>query len=129
MDNFGFSHVFENSTTIDIKRFPKLFKQRVIDCFIQEWFSSIGSSPVLEEYTYFKSSFQYESYLDILPFDIRFYMTRIRISAHSFRMQTGRFGSNYIPKNERLCTCCNTRDIEDIYHFILVCPLYKDLRT
>lgn len=50
LDDFGFSYVFGNSDTIDIKIFPKLFKRRFIDCFIQEWFSSIGSSPVLEEY-------------------------------------------------------------------------------
>ena len=93
MHNFGFSQVrvFENSDTIDINRFQQLFKQRVIDCFIQEWLSSIGISPVLEEYKYFKSSFHYESYLDILHFGIPFYMTRIRISAHSLRIQTGRF--------------------------------------
>ena len=30
--------------------------------------------------------------------------------------------------SERLCTLCNTGLCEDEIHFLLVCPLYKDLR-
>ena len=128
LDEYGLSYVFNNSDGIDVKLFPKLFKRRVTDCFKQDWNASIGRSPILEEYRHFKSGINYESYLDILPYDLRFYFTRIRISAHSLRIQTGRFGNNYVPRNERFCNCCNTRDIEDVYHFILICPLYDELR-
>ena len=27
-----------------------------------------------------------------------------------------------------MCTFCDTSEIEDEYHFVLVCPLYRDLR-
>jgi len=27
---------------------------------------------------------------------------------------------NAVPRNERYCNCCNTFDIEDLYHFIIV---------
>ncbi len=31
----------------------------------------------------------------------------------------------YIPKNEHRC---NSNDIEDDYYFVIVCPLYTDIR-
>ena len=33
-----------------------------------------------------------------------------------------------IPANERICKCCNMKVVENEYHFILVCPGYKDIR-
>ena len=33
-----------------------------------------------------------------------------------------------IARYNRLCKCCSRNDIEDEYHFILVCPCYLDLR-
>ena len=52
----------------------------------------------------------------------------MRISAHSLRIHTGRYGRNAIPRNERLCLACGSGDIEDIFHFICVCPCYNELR-
>ena len=43
-------------------------------------------------------------------------------------IHTGRFGVNRIPRNERYCLFCNEHDLEDIFHFVLKCPLYADIR-
>ena len=56
------------------------------------------------------------------------FISRIRLSAHSLRIQTCRYSRNRLPRNERYCQCCNTLDIEDEYHFILICPCYNDIR-
>ena len=122
LDNYGFSHVFYNPNPIYLEKFPCIFKQRVIDCFIQDWYRSIESSAALEEYKHFKNHFGYEPYLDILSNNYRFFLTRMRLSSHSLRIQTGRYGRNKIPRNERICQCCNTNDIEDVFHFICICP-------
>ena len=39
---------------LDLTNFPCIFKQRVIDCFIQELYGNVNNSTVLEEYKYFK---------------------------------------------------------------------------
>ena len=31
-------------------------------------------------------------------------------------------------RNERICTMCNKKSIEDEYHFILECDRYSDIR-
>ena len=50
------------------------------------------------------------------------------MSSHSLRIQTGRYGQNRIPRNERLCLCCGSCDIEDEYHFICICSKFETSR-
>ena len=66
LNEYGFSYVFTDTTNLDLTNFPCLFKQCVIDCFIQEWYGNVNNSTVLEEYKYFKNGFEYEKYLDML---------------------------------------------------------------
>ena len=112
-----------------MESFIIIFKQRVIDCFLQEWQESINNSSILVEFKHFKRTFTYEYYLDSVPFELRFYITKLRLSAHSLKIQAGRYGPNRIPRNERYCTFCDLHDVEDFYHFVLICPLYAPLRV
>ena len=59
---------------------------------------------------------------------LRLYFTRLRLSMHPLRMQTGRYARNNTPREERYCLVCNSTDIEDEYHFICICPCYTDIR-
>ena len=46
------------------------------------------------------------------------------------RVETGRYGRNRSERNERKCLlCANSNDIEDEYHFIILCNVYDDLRV
>ena len=128
LNEYGYSFVFTDAFNVDLTNFQCIFKQRVIDCFFQDWYGKINNSVVLEEYKYFKNGFGYEKYLDMLRSDLRFYISRFRLSVHSLRIQSGRYARNAIPRNERYCLCCQTTNIEDMFHFIFVCPCYRELR-
>ena len=54
-------------------------------------------------------------------------LTRFRTSSHSLLIETGRH--NGTPRDERICKSCNTKQIESEYHFLLVCPFYRDIRA
>ena len=41
-------------------------------------------------------------------------------------MEQGRYSN--IPRSERKCNICGNNDIEDEFHFVLICPTYRDLR-
>ena len=125
---YGFAESFTHSDKLNCKIFPSIFKQRLIDNYTQEWHTSIENSNVLDLYRNCKTNLSYESYLDVLPHSLRMFISRIRLSAHSLRIQTCRYSRNRLPRNERYCQCCNTLDIEDEYHFILICPCYIDSR-
>ena len=57
----------------------------------------------------------------------RIELTRFRLSADRLAIETGRWHKpNKIPRNERKCCVCKT--LEDEFHFLLECSIYKNLR-
>ena len=93
------------------------FKQRVINCFIQDWLSTVQNTAALNDYSLIKHTFGYEPYLDILSRDMRIYFTRLRFSTLNLRIETVRYRNIPVPRSEKFCPCCNATDIEDSYHF------------
>ena len=92
----------------------------------------IAQDKKLKLYASFKSSFKFEPYLDILSdFRIRSVLAKLRLSAHTLQIETGRFCKIKTPRNERFCQYCkalNISTVEDEIHFFLTCPLYNDER-
>ena len=43
-------------------------------------------------------------------------------------LYTGRVGVNRLPRHERLCLKFNLQDVEDVYHFVWICPKYRTIR-
>ena len=60
-----------------------------------------------------------------IPMHIKKYITKIRLSSHNLHVESVR--TNNTPRSERKCFFCNN-DIEDEFHFVLMCPVYVDLR-
>ena len=46
-------------------------------------------------------------------------LSKLRISAHKHAIDGGRYLK--IPKQERICTACNSGEVEDDEHFLLNC--------
>ena len=128
LSNHGFSYIFEDAENVDFKSFICIFKQRITDNFIQEWSQSMQTNHVLTTYVLFKNNLHYESYLDLLPSSLRMFFCRLRLSVHPLRIQTGRYGRNRIARDQRYCLFCNSHDIEDEYHFMLICPFLEEIR-
>ena len=54
-------------------------------------------------------------------------MAKLRLSSHTLNIEIGRH--NKIDRQDRKCIRCNSNDIEDEFHFVLVCPDYINLRN
>ena len=80
----------------------------------------------MDKYRLFKIEFCYEKYLDVLYPKARNMFCKFRCSSHNLMVEKGRFDD--IERRNRLCEFCNMNCIEDEFHFLLVCPLYRDLR-
>ena len=52
--------------------------------------------------------------------------TKFRLASHDLAIERGRYEN--IDRNERICRCCNGNFVESEYHFLLVCPFYRELR-
>ena len=73
----------------------------------------------LELYLSFKDNFGKESYLELNNYRNKNAITKMRISAHSLPIETGRYTGT--PREERLCPLCKT-GIGNELHYLLDCP-------
>ncbi len=130
LNSLGLGDTWANQETIDHKAFVSVFKQRIIDCFIQKWRGDIEASNVLTFYRHIKVNFEFENYLNVVKNDtLRKCLTRLLLASHGLRIETGRYGRNRIERNLRVCALCDSTDIEDAYHFVIVCPALTHIRT
>ena len=81
---------------------------------------AFNNSPGLSVHCRFKHNVNQEKYLNVIQENkYRIALSQFRISAH-LQIERGRYEN--VPRTERKCKVCNE------YHFLLVCPAYKDLR-
>ena len=74
-----------------------MFKERLIDCFKQTWFSDIENNRVLNSLNIFvKPNFGVEEYIKTISKGNRSLLTRLRISSHNLRIESGRYGRNRV---------------------------------
>ena len=80
------------------KQFISLFKQRVTDCFLQNLFSDVNSYSVLDSlYKHVTHNFEIEFYVcNILSRRVRIALTKVRVSSHMLRIESGRYDKNRI---------------------------------
>ena len=121
----GFEYIWRDQNEICI---PYLsIRQRILDTYKQTWYSEINNSCRLDAYCIFKHNCELESYLNIeRNKKYKLALTRFRTSSHSLMIETGRYDDT--ARNQRICQFCNMGKVEDEYHFLLVCPYYRDLR-
>ena len=99
---YGFGFVWEADTVGDASRFIKQFRQRLVDCSVQQWHSLLEESPKALHYKQFKSILEVETYLNIdLHFVYRKVLANFRCSSHSLMIETGRHQN--IDRNLRFC--------------------------
>jgi hypothetical protein len=123
LQEHGLSNVWDNQGGVNYS----MIKQRIFDMYYQQWYSSVTNSSKLQTYSSFKQDFRFEKYLDnIGTAKFRIALTKFRVSSHQLSIETGRYHN--IPQSERKCRCCQMNVVETEYHFLLVCPMYRELR-
>ena len=144
----GISSLFKTVTGLDILDkdliMPHTIRSHMTNSFINIWNNERGSNKKLGFYNSVKSEFGTETYLkaNIKSKEIRL-LSKIRMSAHKLRIETGRYQINRSkPTNKACLTCtdveriellhelpfCNGFITEDEMHVLKVCPRYHDHR-
>ena len=124
---YGFGHVWLSEDVGDINHFMKTFKQRLIDCSIQDWSARISESGKARHYTFIMPSLQAANYIFYnIPIKFRIALSKLKCSVHCLNVEVGRH--NKIDYQTRLCNLCDKQEIEDEYYFVIRCPIYKNLR-
>lgn len=124
---YGFGYIWITENVGNENAFMKIFKQRLIDCSKQNWCSMIEASSKARHYRFISPTSQVSNYICYdLPLKFRISLSKIKCSVHSLNVEVGRHRN--IIYNERFCTLCNRREVEDEFHFVIKCPVYKHLR-
>ena len=52
-------------------------------------------------------------------------LSRLRLSDHKLKVELGRYTKAKARLEDRTCTFC-PNSVEDEYHFLITCPMYKE---
>lgn len=125
---YGFGIVWEAQSVGDVKRFIVEFKQRLKDCYLQDWNSSLQSHTFYETYSTYTHSLSLRPYIvqlsciNVRKIFSRFRMGMLPLNAHSLRFDNCANST----LNTNCPFCKSVKETE--FHFLLVCPLYNVLR-
>ena len=126
--SYGFGFVWLNEEVGDINMFIRTFKQRIVDCAKQEWHAKLSDSGKARHYRFIMPSLETANYLKLnIPIKYQIALSKLRCSIHKLKVETGRHES--IAYEQRLCTLCNYNLVEDEFHFVMICPIYENLRS
>ena len=101
-------------------------KQSLIDQYKQNWHSSMLTSSKGRHYTIFKTNLSLEKYFFILNRTKAIQFAKFRTDNNHLPIEIGRWEG--IDINDRKCHLCNTNDIGDSFHYLLVCPFFSNYR-
>ena len=95
---------------------------------ITNWRNRMLNHPKLRLYRQWKQELVFEDYLTQIPeFRYRRELSRIRSGTTKLRLEVGRWSK--IDEEQRLCTICGGRGIENEQHVLFECWVYSDLRS
>ena len=122
---YGFGYAWIEQQVGNKTKFLRVLKQRLIDCFKQDWHAKIFTSERFCEYKSFKYILKYENYL--FTCTIRRYrdvLVRFRVGVNELNCNKYRYSTN---GQLKLCPLCGAAE-EDGIHFIFACGAYNDIR-
>ena len=124
----GFHDVWTYPDSVDDSKFIPVFKQRVRDQYLTVWNAKILVSSSLEFYKEICPTICTATYLHKLV-NIRYRraLSKLRLASYDLQIELGRHRG--IERSERKCTVCDRNEIEDVFHFILICPKYTHIRN
>ena len=96
--------------------------------YISEWRFGVEICSSITFYREIKCTFDRADYLQVLENrKFRNVVAKLRLTSHTLFVETGRH--RQIPRQDRKCIYCHIEDVQDEYHFILICPFYHNIRN
>ena len=109
-----------------MKGFICVFKQRLVDMYIQEWSGVLRDKDRYDVYRSFKVMFEKEKYIfDSTIYCFRVALSQIRFNVLPLNNNMHRYSADILKR--RCPFCLNAPDNEQ--HFLFNCSMYNDLRS
>ena len=125
---YGFGEVWESQGVGDIKLFMSEFKARLIENYQAEWREKVMSKESYMFYSSFKQSLTVSDYLlHGIHVRTRSTLARLRCGMLALNCRSLPFIDTSVSNTSVCCPYCED-SVENEVHFVLVCPLYDELR-
>ena len=100
--------------------------------FISQWKTDLQENrkwPKLDTYKMIKHDYRVEPHiLYVRNKKYQRALTRLRVSSHKLNIEAGRHVRPYIPRQQRVCLHCTTGELDDEFHFLLICHFHSEGR-
>ena len=100
--------------------------------FISQWKTDLQENrkwPKLDTYKMIKHDYRVEPHI-LYVRNKRYQraLTRLRVSSHKLNIEAGRHVRPYIPSQQKVCLHCTTGELDDEFHFLLICHFHSEGR-
>ena len=118
--------MFENNVKIvNFKVFLNHAKDKLMMEHCAQWLTNVNNKHI---YAQFKNQYNTEKYCNLnLKRSQRSLIAKLRLGILPIRVETGRYNNTI--RQERICLICNNGNIEDEYHVMFYCEVYKASRS
>ena len=118
----GLDQAWETQHIGNTNKFMLSFKDLIVRIFTRRWRQDIETSSKLRTYSLVKKYLGVELYiLNIKGNHLITTMARYRMSSHDLKIERGRYNNPMTPINKRICTRCESNEIDDEIHLPLHC--------
>ena len=134
LEDCGMNYVFYQHQILDKKWLQNSFlpsiKNTLKDQELQKWTTQITEeNQKFFYYREFATNFGLKNYFMSLPQDLWIPLCKFRTNNHKLPVEVYSWSYFKKTRNERICFMCEANDIGDEYHYLMLCPAFKDLRT
>ena len=118
-----------NQENINPKLFKIILKTRLNEYFGTQWINTAKNSHTgLDYLELVEFDCQMKNYLNLKTENKEINaLLKLRTGNHHLAVRTGCYRDKLIYE-ERICKLCNLIKVETVYHFMIECPRYADLR-
>lgn len=103
------------------------YQQKCMEKWADTWRENLSTKPKLRTYKLFKNEYHTEDFVKYCySRPKRSLLAQLRSGVLPLHIETGRFRN--LKPEERLCSLCNSNEIEDEVHFVCKCTALTDLR-
>ena len=128
----GMSYVYLNQAQMDKKFLKNQFltniKSALKQQFVQKWEKEVAESSKCFYYRHFHIKPALQNYLQKMPPNIWIPLVKLRTANHKLPIEIYSWNILYRERNKRLCSICNLNEVGDEYHYLMICPIFKEAR-
>ena len=126
LNQCGMHDVWLNQFAYINKHLKQQVKQRLLDQYRQTWNTQLQESHKGRYYSIYKENIALEEHLLKLNKSEHITFVKFRASNHFLPVEQGRWQN--IEYADRKCHLCNSVDVADELHYILICPKFENER-